>query len=73
MGKLPQRSLSQNPPPSVEWVWMNEDGRRVSAEGCGNARRYPMLAASIPEDSDGCGTVKQTGKGIKGWFKGLFD
>ena len=52
---------------------MNEDGRRVSAEGCGNARRYPMLAASIPEDSDGCGTVKQTGKGIKGWFKGLFD
>ena len=73
MGKLPQRSLSQTPPAGVEWVWMNPDGKRVSAEGCGDARRYPMLEASIPQDSDGCGSVKEAGKGIKGWFKGLFD
>ncbi|WP_290522992.1 penicillin-binding protein 1B [Alcanivorax sp.] len=73
MGKLPQRSLSQNPPAGVEWVWMNPNGKQVSAEGCGEARRYPMLEASIPQDADGCGTVKHTGEGIKGWFKGLFD
>ena len=73
MGKLPQRSLSQTPPNGVEWVWMNPDGQRVSAEGCGDARRFPMMEASIPEDADGCGSVKQSGKGIKKWFKGLFD
>jgi len=73
MGKLPQRSLSQTPPAGVEWVWMNPDGRRTSAEGCSDARRYPMLEVSIPQESDGCGKVKETGKGIKGWFKGLFD
>ncbi|EKF75332.1 penicillin-binding protein [Alcanivorax hongdengensis A-11-3] len=73
MAKLPQRSLSQTPPAGVDWVWMDENGRQQSAEGCHGARRIPMLEASIPQDSNGCGTVKDTGKGVVKWFKGLFD
>ena len=32
-----------------------------------------MLEASIPEKSDGCGTVRKAGKGVVDWFKGLFN
>ncbi|MDX1803990.1 MAG: penicillin-binding protein 1B [Alcanivorax sp.] len=72
MAHLPERSLSQKLPPGVKWVWVSGDGQHQSAKGCHGARRYPMLEASIPQQSDGCGVVKDTGKGVVKWFKGLF-
>jgi len=72
MSSLPQTSLPEAPPPGVEMVWMDPAGDKTSGEGCAGARRYPMLEASIPEKSDGCGTVRKAGKGVVDWFKGLF-
>jgi penicillin-binding protein 1B len=73
MASLPQRSLSQRLPAGVEAVWMAPGGDRRSAEGCEGARRYPMMAASIPEQDDGCGAATRTRKGVVEWFKGWFD
>lgn len=73
MASLPQTSLSDTPPPGVERVWMDPSGEKTSGEGCSGARRYPMLATSIPEQNDGCGAVRKAGKGVVEWFKGLFD
>lgn len=72
MAALPQRSLREDAPPGVEWVWMDADGRRRSAEGCQGARRYPMLVASIPEAASACGEDISRG-GVRGWFRRLFD
>ncbi|MCH8542718.1 MAG: penicillin-binding protein 1B [Alcanivorax sp.] len=74
MASVPQRTLRESPPPGVEWVWMDADGERTSAEGCGDARRYPMMKASIPSDSTNCGARRSdNGGGIRGWFRRLRD
>jgi len=73
MAALPERSLSDRLPADVKQVWMAPSGDKQSGEGCSGAVRYPMLKASIPEDSDGCGTATQVKKGVIEWFKGLFD
>lgn len=72
MAALPQRSLREDVPPGVEWVWMDADGQRRSAEGCDGALRYPMLTTSIPEAASDCGEDVSQG-GIKGWFRRIFD
>lgn len=73
MARLPQQGLPQHAPPDVSWVWMNPDGVRSSGQRCPGAKRYPMLEASIPLESDSCGAVQRKGKGVMRWFKGLFD
>lgn len=73
MAGLPQTSLSQTPPPGVEEVWMDPSGQKTSGKGCSGAREYPMLEASIPEQSDGCGSATQVKEGVVEWFKGWFD
>ena len=73
MAGLPQTSLSQVPPPGVEEVWMDPSGEKTSGKGCSGARKYPMLEASIPEQSDGCGSATQVKEGVVEWFKGWFD
>ena len=73
MAGLPQTSLSQVPPPGVEEVWMDPSGEKTSGKGCSGAREYPMLEASIPEQSDGCGNATQVKEGVVEWFKGWFD
>ena len=72
MAAVPQRTLRETAPPGVEWVWMDADGERTSAEGCSDARRYPMMTASIPSESTNCGTRRSdNGGGIRGWFRRL--
>ena len=73
MGLLPQRPLRLAPPPGVELVWLDADGRRRSARGCEGASEYPLLVASIPRETSVCGGVQSVPGGIKRWFKGLFD
>ncbi|MBM7333114.1 penicillin-binding protein 1B [Alcanivorax marinus] len=76
MAALPQTSLPDTPPPGVENVWMAPSGDKTSGENCRDARQYPMMEASIPTQSDGCGdggAVRKAGKGVVDWFKGLFD
>lgn len=73
MHRLPQQPVEVRPPASIQWVWLDEDGERLSASGCPGARRYPLLEASIPEASTACGGAGRAGKGVMRWFKGLFD
>lgn len=73
MQRLPQRPLNLQPPESVERVWLDDDGDRVSASGCPGARRYPLLRASIPERATACGKAGEVGSGVMEWFKGWFD
>lgn len=74
MAGLPQRSLSQRLPGDVNMVWMAPSGEQRSGEGCERARQYPMLEASIPEQTDGCGgAANRARKGVVEWFKGWFD
>lgn len=73
MQRLPQRPLNPDPPASVEWVWLDEDGDKVSAQGCPGARRYPLLKASIPEQATACGKAGAVGEGVMKWFKGWFN
>jgi penicillin-binding protein 1B len=73
MQRLPQRPLNLQPPESVEWVWLDEDGDRLSASGCPGARRYPLLRASMPDQATACGKAGEVGEGVMEWFKGWFD
>jgi penicillin-binding protein 1B len=73
MASLPQRPMRLAPPAGVELVWLDREGIRRSARGCDGAREYPMLAASVPQESSTCGKVQSVPGGVKRWFKGLFD
>ena len=73
MASLPQRPLRLTPPAGVELVWLDGEGTRRSARGCDGAREYPMIAASVPQESSTCGKVQSVPGGVKRWFKGLFD
>ena len=73
MASVPQRSLRETLPPGVEWVWMDADGVRTSGEGCRDARRYPMMTASIPQESTACGERRDNDGGVRGWFRRMFN
>lgn len=73
MQGLPQRPLNLEPPESVEWVWLDEDGDQVSAAGCPGARRYPLMQSSIPKQATACGKAGEVGEGVMEWFKGWFN
>jgi penicillin-binding protein 1B len=61
------------PPTGVELVWLDPDGERLSGKGCDGAREYPLMTASIPQQTSACGKVQSVPGGIRKWFKGLFD
>ncbi|MFN3714650.1 MAG: penicillin-binding protein 1B [Alcanivoracaceae bacterium] len=73
MAALPQRPLRMAPPAGVEMIWLDEQGLRRSARGCQGAREYPLLTASVPQESSACGKAQAVPQGIRQWFKGLFD
>lgn len=73
MAALPQRPMRLTPPSGVELVWLDADGVRLSSKGCEGAREYPLMTASIPQQSSACGKVQSVPGGVKRWFKGLFD
>lgn len=73
MASVPQRSLRETAPPGVEWVWMDADGVRTSGEGCRDARLYPMMTASIPQQSTSCGERRDNDGGVRGWFRRMFN
>ena len=73
MASVPQRTLRESPPPGVEWVWMDPDGVRASGEGCPDARRYPMLTASVPQQTTDCGARADEDGGVRGWFRRMFN
>ena len=73
MTSVPQRPLNTEPPAGIEWVWMDADGQRRSGPDCDDARRYPMLVASIPEASNRCGRASESQGGVRGWLRRWFD
>lgn len=73
MGALPQVPLPDAAPSGVEWAWLAPGGAARSAEGCEGARQFPVIAGTVPEASTLCGKAVETGQGIKGFFRRLFD
>ncbi|MGC1548298.1 MAG: penicillin-binding protein 1B [Rhodanobacter sp.] len=52
--KLPTRALSDSPGQGLEMAWINPgDGKRTDPQ-CEGARQLPILAGSLPQDSEGC-------------------
>jgi penicillin-binding protein 1B len=72
MAKVPQQPLVLTTPADVEMVWVNPDGVRLSGPACPGSMQYPLLKSSMPAQSDGCGKVEKTGKGVVQWVKKLF-
>lgn len=72
MAQLPQRPLAPPLPGDVSLVWMNADGVRQSGPLCSGSREYPLLKATVPQTSDGCGDVEKVQKGVLKWLKGWF-
>jgi len=52
--KLPTRALAEAPGDGLEMAWINpSDGKRTDPQ-CEGARQLPILAGSLPQDSEGC-------------------
>ena len=52
--KLPTTPLSAAPGPGLEMAWINpEDGRRTEPQ-CQGAQEVPVVAGSLPADTEGC-------------------
>lgn len=73
MERVPQRSLTLTPPEQIREVWLDRETGALSGPGCGEVASYPLLEASIPEQTTACGKAGQVKKGIFKWFKGFFD
>lgn len=52
--RLPTRPLSAEPGPGLEMAWINPaDGKRTDPQ-CNGARQLPVVAGSLPPDTDSC-------------------
>ncbi len=52
--RLPTRPLSAAPGPGLEMAWINPaDGKRTDPQ-CNGARQLPVVAGSLPPDTDSC-------------------
>ncbi|MCP1373630.1 penicillin-binding protein 1B [Dyella lutea] len=52
--RLPTRPLSAEPGPGLEMTWINPaDGKRTDPQ-CNGARQLPVVAGSLPPDTDSC-------------------
>ncbi|WP_425605264.1 penicillin-binding protein 1B [Fulvimonas yonginensis] len=52
--RLPTRPLSASPGEGLEMAWINPtDGKRTQP-GCEGARQFPVVAGSLPADTEGC-------------------
>ena len=52
--KLPTRPLSARPGAGLEMAWINPaDGKRTEQQ-CQGAQQVPVIAGSLPADTDGC-------------------
>lgn len=71
--RLPQVPLPDTAPAGIEWVWLVPGGRQLAAEGCGDARLFPVVAGTAPTDRTACGTATEAVQGVKGFFRRLFE
>src|SRR5699024_10745556 len=82
MASLPQRSLREDFPNTVETAWWDSEQQLVFEDSCKGAEPFPVLLASLDTIEFGqCRLLNRTPKadsnqpekrGIRGWFKDRF-
>lgn len=55
MTRLQPSPRPQRQPADVEWLWLDTDSGRLSAEGCGGAILVPVAAHGRPQETTPCG------------------
>jgi penicillin-binding protein 1B len=63
------RSISQTPPDTIDYFWIDPLNNLRSAEGCENAQIIPFIKGSEPTGKTNCDLISDP---ISRWFKKLF-
>ena len=70
MKRIPQRSFDPIKPSGIEYLWVDEETGRLTADGCEGARLVPFIEGSGPVKTQTCrGGISKA----KQWFKSLFN
>ncbi|WP_438970650.1 penicillin-binding protein 1B [Methylophaga sp.] len=77
MASQPLESFHAATPENIEWLWIDPDNGKLSAEHCENARQLPFIKGTEPELSADCSAMSDEEKDpvsrsidwIKDWFE----
>ncbi len=58
-------------PDNIEMVWIDPETGLLANEFCQNARQFPYISGSAPEQEAAC--VETTGNRTKTWFNEIFE
>lgn len=77
MATQPLQSFHAATPDNIDWVWVDDDNGKLSAEHCENARQLPFVRGTAPELTADCFAQSGGGKDpisrsidwLKDWFE----
>jgi penicillin-binding protein 1B len=77
MASQPLHSFDALTPENVEWLWVDKDSGRLSAERCDNARQLPFIVGTAPQLTADCyvqpneqnNPINRSIDWIKDWFQ----
>lgn len=77
MASQPLQSFDALTPENVEWIWVDKDSGRLSAEQCDNARQLPFIVGTAPQLTADCyvqpgeenNPLNRSIDWIKDWFQ----
>ncbi len=77
MATQPLQSFHAATPDNIDWVWVDDDNGKLSAEYCENARQLPFVRGTAPELTADCFAQSGGGKDpisrsidwLKDWFE----
>lgn len=77
MASQPLHSFDAQTPENVEWIWVDKDSGRLSAEKCDNARLLPFIVGTAPQLTADCyvqpgeetNPLNRSIDWIKDWFQ----